>query len=216
MMILFLSKCFRNVQVHKMHKQIKRGWQRNMMLESCKHKGMQTVFHLQSEITLQNWSSIKLLNQRLYKYKGTLIKLILKVCVVMRDLIYYPLKQWDWWFFFCTSLNIFTINAHSVGSVNALMPMPKWAPKKWMFCLDNRDTKWKWKKCPFTHVWAQLAMLTGLWYTSRQMGQENWLSRLSPGAAAAAPFCCWCCLSWAADTKLRNIAIVNTDRRMNH
>lgn len=58
-------------------------------------------------------------------------------------------------------------------------------------------------------------MLTGLWYTSRQMGQENWLSMPSAGAASEPePLLggCCCCCCWRscvlAETKLRNIAIM--------
>lgn len=53
------------------------------------------------------------------------------------------------------------------------------------------------------HVWPQLPMATGRWYTSRQMGQLNCASRpLSPPAGPAGG--CRCC---AEATRLRNIAI---------
>lgn len=54
-----------------------------------------------------------------------------------------------------------------------------------------------------SHVWPQLPMATGRWYTSRQMGQVNCASSpLSPPAGPAGG--CRCC---AEATKLRNIAI---------
>lgn len=60
-----------------------------------------------------------------------------------------------------------------------------------------------------SHVWPQLPMATGRWYTSRQMGQLNCASRpLSPPAGPAGG--CRCC---AEATRLRNIAIPGAGRR---